>query len=152
MLCEIFWFKKIIYGLISPLEGENWNLKINIYIFHFCATQVQNDSTGFYFEKFLLLKWVSSEPEGCGSWWWDCCKQKKAPSVTHQSCYCWATYGNILFFYLLVVAIGVFHSPVVFGKFHRKDDAGNKEHQAPAQTEPERILKMRGKKIVGKRS
>lgn len=36
--------------------------------------------------------------------------------------------------------IGILHFPVVFGQFDGKDDAGDKEDQAPAEAEPEYIL------------
>lgn len=41
----------------------------------------------------------------------------------------------------LLIDIRVLHSPVVLGEFDRKDDAGDEEDHAPAQTEPERVLK-----------
>lgn len=41
----------------------------------------------------------------------------------------------------LLIDIRVLHSPVVLGEFNRKDDAGDEEDDAPAQTEPEGILK-----------
>lgn len=40
-----------------------------------------------------------------------------------------------------LVDIRILHFPVVFGQFDRKDDAGDEEDQAPAEAEPERVLK-----------
>lgn len=44
-------------------------------------------------------------------------------------------------FFFLLKEIRFLHSPVVLGQLDRKDDAGDEEHYAPSQTEPEGILK-----------
>lgn len=46
-------------------------------------------------------------------------------------------HGNVVF-----KEIRFLHSPVVLGQLDRKDDAGDEEHYAPSQTEPEGIQRF----------
>lgn len=53
------------------------------------------------------------------------------PSIRERAVWLWDS----------LIDISILHFPVVFGQFDGKDDAGDEEDQAPAEAEPERVLK-----------
>lgn len=49
---------------------------------------------------------------------------------------------DVAHYYMVFIGIRFLHSSVVLGQLDCKDDAGDEEHYAPAQTEPERIQRF----------
>lgn len=84
-----------------------------------------------------------------GMWFtvmWFLKRGMKSQSQTHTTavkliCHVILTRAFSLLFFFLLKEIRFLHSPVVLGQLDRKDDAGDEEHYAPSQTEPEGILK-----------
>lgn len=49
-----------------------------------------------------------------------------------------------MWFWDSLVDVTIRHFPIVFGEFDGQDDAGDEEDQAPAEAEPEAVLKGDG--------